>query len=215
MIGASRSRVLAKMRSQRTAYTLIQMVAVMVFAGTLMSLCGIAIHRMSLLQRLALRSIRYEKQIADLYRHIKSDSRQAQQARLSDDTIVLESDLNRVEYSADRSQIVRKQFVAAGQLQGINRWNFEDSGLLLQHELESSERLLKIKLLMPPKNAYNSFEATQTVLQSSTHGPQADNQTEMTESKTVKDSLESSADIPLHNKNYREVVWYFRLRGQP
>ncbi len=95
----------------RRGYSLIEMVGLLVVLGSMMSLAGICLHRVTIMQKLALGAIRQTKMLDDLKARWRSDAAATIDVQATDQRAVLaQTDGGRVEYLIEPNQIVRRQF---------------------------------------------------------------------------------------------------------
>lgn len=110
--------------ANRRAYSLIETLCMIMLLGSMMSLTGVAIHRVTQTQKLVLSTIRHAKLLEDLYQSISRDSQTASKLQTIDNTIeLLQVDGQTVRYSCETGQIVRSITSNSGELQSQNRWS--------------------------------------------------------------------------------------------
>jgi hypothetical protein len=123
--------------SYRSGTTLIELVSLMMVFGSMMTLTGMAIHRSTQTQKLALSCIKHTKLLDDLHHRMLTDTHAASELTVVNNAIqLLDSSGQTIEYSQDAGSIIRTLKSSSNETIGQARWKI--GARQLQVELDTS-----------------------------------------------------------------------------
>lgn len=180
----------------RAGYSLIELVGLMIVIASIMSLTAVILHHCTSVQKLALQTVRHEKQLDDLRNTFSRDVEQASHAEVQNSALKIQSKSQRIEYQSDKDSLVRKAYDVGGKLIEQQSWAIELVNFEPQVEETSLSQLVHLQLrtpwlsqLVPPKAVAN---------------PPSSESTDMSQqAKSLPDS------------SNRVIRWTIRLGGKP
>lgn len=112
-------------RIHRSAFTLVELVGLLLVISSIMSIVGMILHRSSRIQSLALQTVRLEKQLDDLRNSFIQDVERASRATIEAGTLQLQTETQRIEYKQDKETLLRTAFDADGKVVQQRYWSVD------------------------------------------------------------------------------------------
>ncbi len=180
----------------RAGYSLIELVGLMIVIASIMSLTAVILHHCTSVQKLALQTVRHEKQLDDLRNTFSRDVEQASHAEVQNSALKIQSNSQRIEYQSDKDSFVRKAYDVGGKLIEQQSWAIELVNFEPQVEETSLNRLVHLQFRTPWLSQLASPKAV-------TNPPSGDNTILPQQAKSLPDS------------SSRVIRWTIRLGGKP
>jgi hypothetical protein len=152
--------------SYRSGTTLIELVSLMMVLGSMMTLTGMAIHRSTQTQKLALSCIKHTKLLDDLHHRILKDTHASSELKVVNTTIqLLDSSGQTIEYSQEAGSIIRTLNSSSNETIGQARWKIGARQLQVALDTSGAVPLARFSLQLDrlvPDPALVSNEAKKT-----------------------------------------------------
>lgn len=130
----------------RPAYTLIELVGVMITISSIVSLTALLMHRATMVHKDSMANFRQERLLGDLHQTIRSDAQEATEAKIEDDVLLLTVGEQSIRYSLDSISTLRVRLSSSGEIIGRNQWRLNAQRLRFEINRENSVPALHFTL---------------------------------------------------------------------